>query len=104
MASRKTARKTSSKPTSPESDPPTSAGVAGTGKQPDKGLGQNEGRQGALMPLDYLLSIVRDESQDRPARVDAAKAAAPYCHARLSSLDHRGGLTLTHEQALEELD
>ena len=56
------------------------------------------------MPLDYLLSIVRDESQDRPARVDAAKAAAPYCHARLSSLDHRGGLTVTHEQALEELD
>ena len=37
------------------------------------------------MPLDYLLGIMRDEDQDARWRLDAAKAAAPYCHARLSA-------------------
>ena len=99
MASRKTAPKTSSK-----FAPAERADSMGSGTQPDERPGQSKRPETGLMPLDYLLSIVRDESQDRPARVDAAKAAAPYCHVRLSSLDHRGGLTLTHEQALEELD
>jgi hypothetical protein len=53
-----------------------------------------EARQRALAsgltPLDYLLSIMRDESQDRHARLDAAKAAAPYCHARLASTELSG--------------
>ena len=38
-----------------------------------------------MMPLDYLLWIMRDEDQEARSRLDAAKAAAPYCHARLSS-------------------
>ena len=40
--------------------------------------------------MDYLLSIVRDENEDKRARIDAAKAAAPYCHARLSSTEVSG--------------
>jgi succinate dehydrogenase/fumarate reductase-like Fe-S protein len=40
-----------------------------------------------ISPLDYLLSVMRDAKIDRSARVDAAKAAAPYVHARLSSVD-----------------
>jgi hypothetical protein len=40
---------------------------------------------GGMMPLDYLLSIMRDENEDKRQRIDAAKAAAPYCHSRLSS-------------------
>ena len=89
-----TPAKRASAKTSPAESVPASDVSPGEEQRPPTGL----------MPLDYLLSLVRDESLDRPARVDAAKAAAPYCHARLASLDHRGGLTLTHEQALEELD
>jgi hypothetical protein len=45
---------------------------------------------GGLTPLDYLLSIMRDENEDKRQRIDAAKAAAPYCHARLSSTEVSG--------------
>jgi len=37
--------------------------------------------------LDYLLSVLRDTSQDEVKRIDAAKAAAPYIHPRLSTVD-----------------
>jgi hypothetical protein len=37
-------------------------------------------------PLDFLLRIMRT-SADEARQVDAAKAAAPYVHARLSSVD-----------------
>ena len=43
-----------------------------------------------MMPLDYLLGIMRHEDQDARKRLDAAKAAAPYCHARLSSTELSG--------------
>ena len=46
--------------------------------------------EGGMMPLDYLLGIMRDEDQDARWRLDAAKAAAPYCHARLSSTELSG--------------
>jgi predicted DNA-binding protein (UPF0251 family) len=36
------------------------------------------------LPLDYMLAIMRDESQPVNRRIAAAKAAAPYCHPRLS--------------------
>jgi hypothetical protein len=45
---------------------------------------------GGITPLDYLLSIMRDESEDKRERLDAAKAAAPYCHARLASTELSG--------------
>jgi hypothetical protein len=47
-------------------------------------------QEGGTMPLDFLLGIMRDESQDARSRVDAAKAAAPYCHARLSATEFSG--------------
>ena len=54
----------------------------------------HEARQKAhasgLTPLEYLLSVLRDESQDERVRLDAAKAAAPYCHNRLSSTEVSG--------------
>lgn len=40
-----------------------------------------------LTPLDYLLSILRDANNDQASRVDAAKAAAPYVHPRLATVD-----------------
>ena len=45
---------------------------------------------GGLMPLDFLLSVMRDEDREGNVRLDAAKAAAPYCHARLSSTEVSG--------------
>ena len=41
-----------------------------------------------LTPLDYMLSVMRDEQADKVARLDAAKAAAPYVHPKLASVDH----------------
>lgn len=38
-------------------------------------------------PLDFLSRVYRDAGQEYPLRVEAAKAAAPYVHARLSSVD-----------------
>jgi hypothetical protein len=53
-----------------------------------------EARQRALAggtsPLDFLLWVMRDHKRDFPARLDAAKAAAPYCHARLTSTELSG--------------
>ena len=51
----------------------------------------DEARKAALesgiSPLDYLLSVMRDVTNEKRERVDAAKAAAPYVHARLSNVD-----------------
>lgn len=33
-----------------------------------------------LMPLDYLLEVMRDQAEDRGRRMQAATLAAPYCH------------------------
>ena len=40
-----------------------------------------------LTPLDFMLQILRDANNDTAARLDAAKAAAPYVHPRLSTVD-----------------
>jgi hypothetical protein len=47
-----------------------------------------------LTPLDYMLALLRDESRDEAQRFEAAKAAAPYVHPRLSTIDAsiEGGL------------
>jgi hypothetical protein len=57
-----------------------------------------------LSPVDYMLSILRDETQSQGDRMDAAKAAAPYLHARLSGVKHSGEMVMRHEDALNELD
>ena len=38
-----------------------------------------------ITPLDYMMRIVRNEKEDKTVRLDAAKAAAPYVHARLQT-------------------
>lgn len=43
-----------------------------------------------LTPLDYMLSVMRDETVPRPERVDAANKAAPYIHPKLASIEHTG--------------
>jgi hypothetical protein len=46
-----------------------------------------EALEGGISPLDYMLAILRTEELPRDVRFEAAKAAAPYVHARLSSTD-----------------
>jgi len=43
-----------------------------------------------MSPLEFLLMVMRDAGEDMPRRVTAAQAAAPYCHAKLSSVELTG--------------
>lgn len=57
-----------------------------------------------LMPLEYMLSLMRDEDQPKPIRMLMAEKAAPYCHAKLSAVEALppGGI-VAHEEALKAL-
>ena len=43
-----------------------------------------------ITPLEYMLSVLRNETNELGVRMDAAKASAPYMHARLESIKHSG--------------
>ena len=43
-----------------------------------------------LTPLDYLLGVMRDVAGEPGQRIDAAKAAAPYVHPKLSTVEVSG--------------
>src|SRR5215510_9160748 len=45
------------------------------------------------LPLAYRLRIMRDPSQPVGRRDEMAKAAAPFCHSRLSSVEHSGEIS-----------
>jgi len=63
---------------------------------------------GELTPLDFMLQALRDESNDFATRMDAAKAAAPYIHAKLAAVDANvavnGSMTVITEIALSGPD
>lgn len=40
-----------------------------------------------LTPLDFMLGVMRDENLEMGPRFEAAKAAAPYVHAKLANVD-----------------
>lgn len=54
-------------------------------------------------PLQFMLRIMRDPRKPWADRMDMAKSAAPYVHAKLSSIEMSADVT-THETALEQLD
>jgi hypothetical protein len=41
-------------------------------------------------PLEYMIRVMRDEAAESTRRDEMAKAAAPYLHPRLSSIEHTG--------------
>jgi hypothetical protein len=41
------------------------------------------------LPIDLMLRIMRDPTQDMHTRLAAARAAAPYCHAQLQAVAHK---------------
>lgn len=45
---------------------------------------------GDLLPLDFMLVAMRDDAQPFDVRMDAAKAAAPYIHAKLAAVSVGG--------------
>ena len=55
-------------------------------------------------PLEYMLQLLRDEAAPKVDRKRAADHAAPFCHSKLSSVDHADDMTLRHEDALDGLD
>jgi Family of unknown function (DUF5681) len=42
---------------------------------------------GGEMPLDFLLRLMRDPREPKSKRLEAAKAAAPFCHPKLNAID-----------------
>ena len=44
-------------------------------------------QESGLTPLQFLMDIVRDDDAPRKERIECARAAAPFCHAKLSSID-----------------
>jgi len=53
-------------------------------------------------PLEFLLDQMRNINNPRDIRIDAAKAAAPYVHAKLANIEMTANVT-THEATLEDL-
>lgn len=56
------------------------------------------------MPLEYMLSMLRNEKLEPSARFEAAKAAAPYVHAKLANVELNANVAFSHEDALNQLD
>lgn len=60
--------------------------------------------QGGQLPVDYMLEVMRDQSLDTRPRIDAAKAAAPYVHQKLSAVSiDLTAPDVTHEEWLKTL-
>ena len=48
---------------------------------------------GGELPLDYMLRVMRDQTQDHSRRDEMARSAAPYLHAKLQAIQHTGEIT-----------
>lgn len=81
----------------------------GAGRKPGQSTKLNEkarqeALEGGITPLAYMLGLLRDAENPQDLRFEAAKAAAPYVHARLAAVEHSGDMTMRHEDALDEFD
>lgn len=47
-------------------------------------------QESGILPLDYMLAVLRDVNEPPQRRDDMAKAAAPYCHPKLANVEHAG--------------
>ena len=50
----------------------------------------NSAAAAGITPLEYMLSVMRDEDAEPRERMGAALGAAPYIHPKLSSIEHSG--------------
>ncbi len=56
-----------------------------------------------LMPLEYMLSVLRNGDETMENRCWAAEKAAPYVHPRLANVEMNASVKVSHEDALEQL-
>lgn len=70
----------------PAGSPKTGGRKAGTPNKRTAEL-QSAVEESGLTPLEYLLSVMRNEINEQKERMAAAVAAAPYVHAKLSSVE-----------------
>lgn len=49
-----------------------------------------EVKASGLTPLDYMLTMLRDENAPPADRMWAAEKAAPYVHPKLAAIEHTG--------------
>lgn len=62
----------------------------------------DQAAQDGITPLEFMLRIMRDTKSEQKDRMAMAVSAAPYIHARLSSIEMNATVT-NHEAALDEL-
>lgn len=79
----------------------------GAGRKPGAATKMNEAARkaaadGGIMPLEYMLTVLRDTTLTQADRMDAAKAAAPYVHAKLAAVEHSGKLETDNTHHVEE--
>ena len=59
---------------------------------------------GKMSPLEYLASIYQNDLAPQKDRIEAARAAAPYVHSRLSTTEVKAAVTeISHEEWLKSL-
>lgn len=63
---------------------------------------QAAAEQTGITPLEYMLQVMRAPETEPRERLNAAIAAAPYVHAKLSSVEMNAKVT-THEAVIDEL-
>lgn len=57
---------------------------------------------GDVTPLEYMVGVMRGEREYEPEKFEAAKAAAPYMHARLAAIEHKGEVAVRNVARLPE--
>lgn len=67
-------------------------------------LTRKKAENGGILPLDYMLEVMRDKNASPERRDDMAKAAGPYCSPKLTAIEHSGNVRMTHEMALKQLE
>ena len=80
---------------------PNAGRKAGAATKKTKEIADRAAEEG-ITPLEYLLSVMRNEVNEQKDRMSAAVAAAPFIHAKLSSVELNATVT-THEASLDDL-
>jgi hypothetical protein len=50
---------------------------------------RQQAMESGITPLDYMLGVMRAEDGTKAEKMDAAKGAAPYVHARLAHIESK---------------
>jgi hypothetical protein len=67
---------------------PNSGRKAGTKNIKTKVIAERCAEEG-ITPLEYMLNVMRDPTQEFDTRMDAAKSCAPYMHPKLASVEQK---------------